>query len=84
MMDQALSQTLLAWAFILGFYILPLTHVALSSRGGAWRVAKDARCPFAPRVGWIVIVLVLGAIGWVLFMRATGGRKSALTGGSST
>ncbi|MBB3065303.1 DUF2897 family protein [Limibacillus halophilus] len=81
MMDQPLSETLLAWAFILGFYVLPLLHVILSPRGGAWRVGPDTRCPFAPRIGWLVIVLVLGIIGWFLFMRATAKRGLEESGG---
>jgi hypothetical protein len=27
-----------------------------------------SRCPFSPRIGWLVIVLFLGPIGWIMFM----------------
>ncbi|MDJ0936172.1 MAG: hypothetical protein QNI93_12290 [Kiloniellales bacterium] len=60
---------LAAWLFLIGFYVLPVAHVVLSPRGGPWRVPPGARCPFSPRVGWLVIVLTLGALGWLLYLR---------------
>ncbi len=59
---------LLAWLFLIGFYLLPIAHVVLSPRGGTWRMPPGARCPFSPRVGWLVIVLTLGALGWLLYL----------------
>ena len=50
------------------FYLLPLLHVALSPSAGPLRAPPEARCPFSPRVGWIVMVLLLGPIGWLLFV----------------
>lgn len=50
------------------FYLLPLVHVALSPSAGPLRAPPGARCPLSPRVGWIVMVLLLGPIGWLLFV----------------
>lgn len=58
----------LAWIVLIGGFILPLAHVALSPGAGPWRMPAGARCPFSPRIGWLVIVLVLGPIGWIMFM----------------
>ncbi|MGQ0677998.1 MAG: hypothetical protein ACT4N4_18200 [Rhodospirillales bacterium] len=50
------------------FYGLPLLHVLLSAGAGPWRAPAGARCPFSPRVGWLVLVLLLGPVGWLLFV----------------
>ena len=68
---------LAAWIFLIGFYLLPIAHVVLSPRGGPWRMPPGARCPFSPRVGWLVIVLTLGALGWLLYLRGRGRRTPA-------
>lgn len=60
----------LGWIVLVFGYLLPLAHVALSPRGGPWRPAPGAGCPFGPRAGWIVIVLLLGPIGWLLYLQA--------------
>ncbi|MAN81026.1 MAG: hypothetical protein CMM77_02670 [Rhodospirillaceae bacterium] len=58
-----------AWAVIVIGYVLPLIHVALSKDISAAKAAADgAACPFSPRMGWLVIVLFLGPIGWLMFM----------------
>lgn len=62
-----------AWLLTLGLYVLPLLHVALSPRGGAWSPPSGSACPFGPRAGWLVIVLLLGPLGW-LFYAARRGR----------
>ena len=61
----------IAWTILIGGFLLPLCHVVLSRRGGPWRAPAGARCPLSPRVGWIVMVLFLGPIGWLMFMRGT-------------
>ncbi len=48
-------------------YGLPLLHVALSPAAGPWLRPEGARCPFGPRLGWLVVVLLLGVFGWLLF-----------------
>ncbi|PIW29525.1 MAG: hypothetical protein COW30_04910, partial [Rhodospirillales bacterium CG15_BIG_FIL_POST_REV_8_21_14_020_66_15] len=69
----------LAWAVIVVGFVLPLIHVALSkdiARAGP--AAEDgAKCPFSPRMGWLVIVLFLGPVGWLMFMGSRR-RKRAL------
>ena len=57
-----------AWAVLIVGFAVPLAHVALSPRSGPVRPAPGARCPFGPRVGWLVIVLLAGPVGWLLYM----------------
>ena len=66
-MAHAMDRTT-ALIVIAAFYMLPLLHVALSPSAGPLRAPPGARCPFSPRVGWIVMVLLLGPIGWLLFV----------------
>ncbi len=68
-----------ALLFLLLFYGLPLGHVALSPRAGSWRPPPGARCPFGPRAGWAVMVLLLGPIGWLLFVRRAYARPASHT-----
>lgn len=69
---------LLPWLVLFALYGLPLLHVALSRRGGGWRPPAGSRCPFGPRAGWLVMVLMLGPVGWLMFAlrqpRRTSGR----------
>lgn len=58
------------WLLLLLGFVAPLLHVALSPRSGPWLPPPGARCPFGPRTGWLVIVLMLGPLGWLLYMRA--------------
>ena len=60
----------LAWTVLICGYLLPLLHVALSGRAGPWRPPPGSRCPLGPRAGWLVMVLLLGPIGWLLFYSA--------------
>lgn len=62
-----LLQAAIPWAVLFAFYGLPLLHVALSRRGGGWRPPAGSRCPFGPRAGWLVMVLMLGPVGWLMF-----------------
>ncbi len=66
-----------AWILVILFYLLPLVHVAVSRRSGPLLPAADARCPLGPRAGWIVMVLLLGPIGWLLYMRTRWRRRPA-------
>ena len=72
----AVSPVVVAWLIVISF-LLPLLHVALSPALGPWRASKETRCPFSPRVGWLVIVLFLGPIGWLLFMAKRRARPPA-------
>jgi hypothetical protein len=59
----------LAWTILLGGWILPLLHILASPRGGSFLPPPDARCPLGPRTGWLVLVLLLGPVGWALYMK---------------
>ena len=65
-----MAAQILAWLILFVGYLLPLGHVALSPRSGPWLPPPGARCPFGPRLGWLVIVLLLGPLGWLLYWRA--------------
>lgn len=58
------------WLVLLLGFVGPVLHVTLSPRSGPWLPPKGARCPFGPRTGWLIIVLMLGPLGWLLYMRA--------------
>ncbi|MDZ7712963.1 MAG: hypothetical protein U5L06_07540 [Rhodovibrio sp.] len=64
---------ILAWAILLFGFVLPLAHVAASRLSGPWTPPPGSKCPFGPRVGWLVIVLILGPLGWLLYLRRRGG-----------
>lgn len=72
-----MNETALAWAVLVFGYLLPLLHVALSPAAGTWRPPPGARCPLGPRVGWLVMVLFLGPVGWLLFIHARRRRSRA-------
>jgi hypothetical protein len=65
----------LAWAVLLAGWAAPLAHVLLSRRGGPFAPPPGTRCPLGPRTGWLVLVLLLGPVGWLLYLR--GRRVSA-------
>ena len=57
-----------AFIVVLVLYVAPLLHVLVSPAAGSFRPPPGARCPMGPRLGWIVMVLLLGPIGWLMFM----------------
>jgi hypothetical protein len=59
-----------AWIVLLLWLVLPTLHVLLSAKSGSWRPPAGSKCPFGPRAGWLVIVLLFGLIGWLLFLRS--------------
>lgn len=61
-------ETTLAWSVIIVGFVLPLAHVTLSRNTGSWRSPPDSRCPFGPRTGWLVIIIMLGPVGWLMFI----------------
>ena len=65
---------LIGWIAVLILLVAPLIHVAVSPRGGPFAPPAGSRCPLGPRVGWLVIVLLLGPLGWLVYMaRRRGG-----------
>jgi hypothetical protein len=62
-----MSQTT-ALFLVLALYVAPLLHVLMSPAAGPFRPPPGSRCPIGPRFGWLVMVLLLGPIGWVMFM----------------
>jgi hypothetical protein len=62
------SQTT-AWIVVILFYFAPLSHILLSRRSGPFRPPAGSRCPLGPRTGWLVLTVLLGPIGWLLYMR---------------
>lgn len=70
-MSPGLALTIL----VVGF-VAPLVHVALSPRGGPFRPPPGTRCPFGPRTGWLVMVALLGPVGWLLYMARRGRRRT--------
>ncbi len=65
-----MSAQAIAWLVLIFGFALPLAHVAFSAKGGPWRPPPGSGCPFGPRAGWFMIVLFLGALGWLLYLRA--------------
>lgn len=62
-----MSQTT-ALIAVLVLYVAPLLHILVSPSAGPFRPPPGSRCPIGPRFGWLVMVLLLGPIGWVMFM----------------
>ena len=58
---QALAVVLLGWA-------LPLLHVLFAPGVGGFRPPPGSNCPIGHRFGWLVLVLLLGPIGWLMFV----------------
>ena len=75
-----MGATVLAWAILICGYLLPLLHVALSPRSGPWRPPPGSGCPLGPRAGWLVMVLLLGPLGWLLFLSARYRRRAGAPG----
>jgi len=60
---------LLAWLLLIFGWLLPLGHVLVSPAAGPWRAPPGSGCPLGPRAGWLVMVLLTGILGWLLFRR---------------
>ncbi len=74
-LQEDMTATMIAWLVLILGFVLPLAHVGFAAKGGSWRPPPGARCPFGPRAGWFVIVLLLGPLGWLLYLRARGRRR---------
>jgi len=59
-----------ALVIVMLWIVIPVLHVMTSPTGGSWSPAAGSSCPFGPRLGWLVIVILLGLIGWFLFLRS--------------
>lgn len=59
---------IIAWAIVIVGYALPLIHIIASPAAGPWKPPPGSGCPFGPKTGWLVIVLLLGVFGWLMFM----------------
>jgi hypothetical protein len=70
-----MSQTT-ALIVVLGFYVAPLLHVLFSPAAGPFLPPPGSRCPIGPRFGWLVMVLLLGPIGWLMFMARRRSRRA--------
>jgi hypothetical protein len=71
-----MDPTTTAWLILILGYLAPLAHVALSPRGGPWSPPPGTRCPFGPRAGWLVMVLLTGPLGWLLYLFARARRPT--------
>ena len=60
----------IAWAVLIFGIVLPAAHVVFAPGGGGWKAAPGGRCPFGPRLGWLIVVTFLPFAGWLMFMAA--------------
>ena len=67
---QAFLVVLVGWA-------LPLAHVLFARGAGGWRPPPGSGCPIGHRVGWLVLVLLLGPVGWLMFVTRKSRRVSS-------
>lgn len=66
---QALAVVLVGW-------VLPLLHVLFAPGVGGFRPPPGSNCPIGHRFGWLVLVLLLGPIGWLMFVTRKSRRKT--------
>ena len=59
---------IIAWSIVIIGVVAPLLHIATTRR--MMTRPDGSTCPFSPRMGWIVMVLFLGPIGWLMFLHA--------------
>ncbi|MBL8830995.1 MAG: hypothetical protein JNL71_01270 [Rhodospirillales bacterium] len=75
-MSVVLTQTE-ALAVVLVGWVLPLVHVLFARGAGGWRPPPGSGCPIGHRVGWLVLVLLLGPVGWLMFVTRKSRRVSS-------
>ena len=61
---QALAVVLLGWALLFAPGV------------GGFRPPPGSNCPIGHRFGWLVLVLILGPIGWLMFVTRKSRRKT--------
>ena len=59
-------EKLIALGIVLFGFIFPLIHVALTIK--PVNQPDTSKCPFSPRTGWFIIILILGPLGWLMFL----------------
>ena len=59
-------EKLIGLGFVLFGFIFPLIHVVLTMKPATQLDAS--KCPFSSRTGWIIIILILGPLGWLMFL----------------
>ena len=62
-MDQLISWTVLIFGIA-----LPAAHVVFAHGAGGWKPPEGGRCPFGPRLGWLIVVTFLPFVGWLMFV----------------
>jgi hypothetical protein len=65
-----MTDAAVAWAILIVGWIIPMLHVVVSPRSGGFAPPPGSSCPIGPRLGWMIMVLLLGPVGWALFWRA--------------
>ena len=61
---------LIAWTVLIFGIVLPAAHVVFSGGPGGWKAVPGGRCPFGPKLGWLIVVTFLPFAGWFLFIAA--------------
>ena len=59
------------------WFSLPLLHVLLAPGIGGWRPPPGSNCPIGHRFGWLVLVSLLGPIGWLMFVTRKSRKRRA-------
>lgn len=62
------AEVVVAWTVLVFGTLVPIAHVLVSRHSGPWTPPPGTRCPFGPKVGWLMVVLALPFVGWFLFM----------------
>lgn len=68
-------EAVIAWTVLIFGVALPAAHVVFAQGGGGWKPAAGARCPFGPRLGWLIVVTFLPFVGWLMFVAARRRRR---------
>lgn len=72
------ADAVLAWTLLLFGTVLPTVHVLISRHSGPWTPPAGTRCPFGPKIGWLMVVIALPFVGWFLFLARARKRHARL------